>query len=179
MTNSEQTIHFAAEYMADGVNIIRRYRANPKHYIVVPFQRACGHYEKFILTSQPNDYLIECVHFIDCFACSPPKRERVSQKSKKQSKPKKQPKIKKQPKPNNPRESNRSGPQRTYSDEMVYQILTSHKNGKTVKQLAIEYNKSVSAMKSLINRAQNNKIKSLQAVCKSNSIEYRNENNQL
>ena len=176
MTNPEQSLHFAAEYISDGV-IIAQYYAHPKNHIVVPLQRACGHYEKFILTSQPTNYLIECVHSIDCFACSP--SQRVSQKSKKQSKPKKQPKIKKQPKPNNPRELNRSGPQRKYSDEMVYQILTSHKNGKTVKELAMEYNRSVSAIKALINRAQNNKIKSLQAVCKSNSIEYRNENNQL
>ena len=170
MVNPELKTHFAVEYMSEGANLIRRYRNHPEGYYIVPLQRACGHYEKFILASSPSSYLIECIRSIDCFACSPPRRERVSQKSKKQSKPKKQPKIKKQPKPNNPRESNRSGPQRTYSDEMVYQILTSHKNGKTVKELAMEYNKSVSAIKSLINRAQNNKIKSLQAVCKSDSI---------
>lgn len=162
MVNPELKTHFAVEYMSDGANLIRRYRNYPEGYYIVPLQRACGHYEKFILSSSPSSYLIECIRSIDCFLCSPPRRV-----------------IEKQPKHNSPRELNRSGPQRKYSDEMVYQILTSHKNGKTVKELAMEYNKSVSAIKSLINRAQNNKIKSLQAFCKSDSIEYRNENNQL
>lgn len=142
MVNPELKTHFAVEYMSDGANLIRRYRNYPEGYYIVPLQRACGHYEKFILASSPSSYLIECIRSIDCFLCSPPRRVI----------------------------ENRPGPQRKYSDEMVYQILTSHKNGKTVKELAMEYNKSVSAIKSLINRAQNNKIKSLQAVCKSNSI---------
>ena len=141
MVNPELKTHFAAEYMSDGANLIRRYRNYPEGYYIVPLQRACGHYEKFILASSPSSYLIECIRSIDCFLCSPPRRE-----------------------------LNRFGRPRKYSDEMVYQILTSHKNGKTVKELAMEYNKSVSAIKSLINRAQNNKIKSLQAICKSNSI---------
>ena len=35
MTNPEQSLHFAAEYISDGV-IIAQYYAHPKNHIVVP-----------------------------------------------------------------------------------------------------------------------------------------------